>query len=111
MRVKEYIPIFTIYGYNVSVARKFREIRFQEQKVPGQNSRNGKFQEWKIPGMENSRTVNSRKNIFFCEIILRKFQDNFLPGQNFPGFFNSRKRKFPERIFQDSRAIPGVKIQ
>ena len=36
---------------NVSsmVTRKFREIRFQEQKVPGQNSRNGKFQEWKIP--------------------------------------------------------------
>ena len=32
-----------------TVARKFREIRFQEQKVPGQNSRNGKFQEWKIP--------------------------------------------------------------
>ena len=31
------------------VTRKFREIRFQEQKVPGQNSRNGKFQEWKIP--------------------------------------------------------------
>ena len=31
------------------VTRKFREIRFQEQKVPGQNSRSGKFQEWKIP--------------------------------------------------------------
>ena len=61
--------------------------------------------------MENSTTVKSRKNIFLCEIIFRKLQDNFLPGQNFPGFFNSRKRKFPERIFQDSRAIPGVKIQ
>ena len=32
-----------------TVTRKFREIRFQEQKVPGQNSRKGKFQEWKIP--------------------------------------------------------------
>ena len=31
------------------VTRKFREIRFQEQKVSGQNSRSGKFQEWKIP--------------------------------------------------------------
>ena len=32
----------------LKVARIFRIIRFQEQKVPGQYSRNRKFQEWKI---------------------------------------------------------------
>ena len=34
----------TLHKAIKSVTRKFREIRFQEQKVPGQNSRNGKFQ-------------------------------------------------------------------
>ena len=75
---------------------------------------NRKFQD-RIPGMENSRNgkfhnYKVQEKYFLCEIILRKFQDNFLPGQNFPGIFNSRKRKFPERILQDSRAIRGVKI-